>query len=240
MNPILSRIGRQYTLYDADSLDQAEPELFKVQYHRDRGQLRGEAPGRGRARFLSLTAGMAVLRHYHRGGWMRLFGDRYLWTGLENSRALREWRLLAKLHRRGLPVPRPMTTRVVRHGIFYRADIITGMIENSRSLASHLQQAPLSPELWQRVGRCIRGFHEAGVYHADLNAHNILLDGQGKVYLIDFDRGRLRSNGQRWKKRNLSRLLRSLSKLKNKHHPFAFNEDDFKRLQEGYLTYPLP
>ncbi|MCP4406747.1 MAG: 3-deoxy-D-manno-octulosonic acid kinase [Gammaproteobacteria bacterium] len=238
MNPILSGIGRQYTLYDADYLDQAEPELFQVQTHRDSGRLRGHATGRGEAWFLSLNAGTAVLRHYHRGGWMRILGDRYLWTGLENTRALREWRLLAKLHRLGLPVPRPMAALVVRRGVFYRADIIIAMIENSRSLASNLQQAPLSPELWRRVGRCIREIHEADVYHADLNAHNILLDAQDKVYLIDFDRGRLRANGRRWKKRNLSRLMRSLIKLKNKHHPFAFNEKDFNSLQEGYVTYP--
>ncbi len=236
MNPILSGIGRQYTLYDADSLDQAEPELFKVQHHRGLGELRGEASGRGKAWFLSLKAGMAVLRHYHRGGWMRILGDRYLWMGLERTRALREWRLLANLHGLGLPVPRPMAARVVRRGVFYRADIITAMIENSRSLASNLQQAPLSAELWRRVGRCLREFHEAGVYHADLNAHNILLDGQGKVYLIDFDRGRLRSSGQRWKNRNLSRLLRSLSKLNRQHLVFAFNKQDFQWLREGYVT----
>lgn len=234
MNPIVSGIGHQYTLYDADFLDKAEPELFKIQYHRGLGDLRGEATGRGRAWFLSLKAGMAVLRHYHRGGWMRIFGDSYLWTGLERTRALREWRLLAKLHSLGLPVPRPMATQVVRRGVFYRADIIMSMIENSRSLASNLQEAPLSPEIWRRVGHCIREFHEAGVYHADLNAHNILLDVQGEVYLIDFDRGRLRSNGQRWKNRNLSRLLRSLKKLKNQHGVFAFNKQDFKCLQEGY------
>jgi len=51
--------------------------------------------------------------------------------------------------------------------------------------------------------------HAAGADHADLNAHNILLDGDGVVSVIDFDRGRLR-NGGSWMRRNLARLQRCL------------------------------
>ena len=43
----------------------------------------------------------------------------------------------------------------------------------------------------RRSRACIGG----GVDHADLNAHNILLDGRGAVSVIDFDRGRVRERG---------------------------------------------
>ena len=45
----------------------------------------------------------------------RLFGDRYLFTGEQRTRSAREFRLLAELSRRGLPVPAPIASRYVRH-----------------------------------------------------------------------------------------------------------------------------
>ena len=59
---------------------------------------------------------------------------------------------------------------------------------NSEPLAARLSKGPLSLTQWIAIGRCIRRFHDAGVCHADLNAHNILLTPE-QVYLIDFDRG---------------------------------------------------
>lgn len=234
MNPILNCIGTQYSLYDADVLSGAKATLFDVEYYRNHGALQGNAQGRGRAWFISLQEGPAVLRHYRRGGWMRILGDCYLWLGLERTRALREWRLLAELTRLGLPVPRPLATQVIRRGIVYRADIITRRIENSHSLAVRLKASPLSLQEWAGLGRCIRRFHDAGVYHADLNAQNILLDAQGGIYLIDFDRGKIKGEGKGWKHRNLARLLRSLNKFRRRHSHFFFNLVDFEWLKKGY------
>jgi 3-deoxy-D-manno-octulosonic acid kinase len=58
----------------------------------------------------------------------------------------------------------------------------------------------------------IARFHGAGVWHADLNAHNVLVSPAG-IYLIDFDRGRLRAPADDWQQANLQRLRRSLVKL---------------------------
>jgi 3-deoxy-D-manno-octulosonic acid kinase len=55
-------------------------------------------------------------------------------------------------------------------------------------------------------------FHRAGVWHADLNAHNVLVTADG-LYLIDFDRGRMRIPSPAWQQANLQRLRRSLLKL---------------------------
>lgn len=234
MNPILSCIGTRYSLYDADVLSTAKVAFFDVQYHRDQGTLQGDAQGRGRAWFISMQGDSAVLRHYRRGGWMRFLGDRYLWTGIERTRALREWRLLAKLTGLGLPVPRPLAAQVVRRGIVYRADIITRRIENSHSLAVWLQTSSLSLQEWAGLGQCIRRFHNAGVYHADLNAQNILLDSSGRIYLIDFDRGKITGQGSAWKGENLARLFRSLNKFRRGNSHFAFNLVDFEWLKKGY------
>ena len=71
---------------------------------------------------------------------------------------------------------------------------------------------PLAPAAWHAIGSCVRRFHDAGVCHADLNAHNVLLDADGGVHLVDFDRGSIRAPGA-WRTANLARLERSLAKL---------------------------
>lgn len=170
--------------------------------------------GRGHAAFVETPAGDCVLRHYHRGGLVaRLSRDRYLWTGAARTRAFREFRLLARLAGAGLPVPRPVAARYVRDGLHYRADLLTRRIAGAQTLAERLAAGTLTPQLATQVGGTIAAFHEAQAWHADLNAHNVLVDDSGKAWLIDFDRGRLRKPNRIWQEGNLARLRRSLDKL---------------------------
>jgi 3-deoxy-D-manno-octulosonic acid kinase len=160
------------------------------------------------------TSSNWVLRHYRRGGLIaKLLSDQYLWLGAAATRSFREWRLLHFLRSRHLPVPIPIAARYVRRGLSYRADLITEEIAHTRSLAQRLTEARLSPELWQRVGFTLARFHAIGVYHADLNANNILLDNSDEVHVLDFDRGRVREPKSAWIQGVLARLLRSLTKL---------------------------
>ena len=78
-------------------------------------------------------------------------------------------------------------------------------------------------------------FHRAGVWHADLTAHNILLDQDGRSYLLDFDRGRLRRPGH-WRQRNLARLLRSLRKIRPQVSETAYPEPQWQWLLAGYAA----
>src|SRR5262249_40990674 len=136
-------------------------------------------------------------------------GDRYLWTGAERTRGFVEFRLLAQLAERGLPVPGPVATRFVRHGARYTADLITREIPQASTLAELLRADRADADVAARVGRTLAAFHNAGAYHADLNAHNVLLDAS-TVWLIDFDRGELRAPARAWQQANLARLKRSL------------------------------
>ena len=193
------------------------PHSFDPDYWRDAGRVVGEAPGRGASLFLDASpferGARWVLRPYRRGGLVaRLSDDRYLWTGLERTRAFRECRLTAELHTRGLPVPRPVAARVTRHGLTYRAALITVCIPGARALASLVENDEAGDALLARVGTTIRRFHDVGLDHVDLNARNLLIDSQGKVWLIDLDRCRLRPKGT-WQADNLARLERSLAKF---------------------------
>ena len=101
------------------------------------------------------------------------------------------------------------------------------------TLAEKCQQQGMSKELWKRIGLCIRKFHSHGVYHADLNANNILLDQDDMVYLIDFDKGETRSRGA-WEMENLNRLHRSLLKLQSLHDGFEFSEEEWGEMMDAY------
>ncbi len=178
------------------------------------GKLDTHSGGRGEVAFVDTPIGACALRHYHRGGLAaRVCADRYLWTGAARTRAFREFRLLADLANLGLPVSPPVAARYVRDGLRYRADLLTRRIENTETLAIRLARASLDPALAQRIGLAIARLHAANVWHADLNAHNILVDDKGVVWLIDFDRGRVRKPKLAWQQANLARLRRSLDKL---------------------------
>ncbi|MGH8307776.1 MAG: 3-deoxy-D-manno-octulosonic acid kinase [Gammaproteobacteria bacterium] len=205
---------RGFILYDDALASYAGEELFSAGHWAQHAALRGAAGGRGNTWIVAGGNGEWVLRHYRRGGLVRhISRDYYLWQGLENTRPWREWKLLAELYRDGLPVPQPVAAQAIRHGLAYRGDLVTRLIPDTHSLAARLKDT--SPEFlpWPNIGACIRRFHNAGVYHADLNAHNILVDSRNDVYLIDFDRGERRSPSVQWQEANLKRLLRSLRKL---------------------------
>jgi 3-deoxy-D-manno-octulosonic acid kinase len=236
-------------LYDASRAGNLSTEAFDPVLLARRGQVVGEARGRGTAWFLSVQNHAWVLRHYRRGGLMRsLSRDQYWWRGEEGTRSFAEWQLTYHLHRAGLPVPAPIAARYRKQGFGYRGDIITERLTNVCSLAQAVESAPLSLLTWIAIGRCLRRFHELGVCHADLNAHNIMI-GQNsnsqsdapheRVYLIDFDRGSLRKPGF-WQDANLVRLRRSLEKIAWGLPPERFTEDDWHGLLDGYQQLPAP
>ena len=177
-----------------------------------------------------------VLKHYQRGGKMAaLLGDRYIGLTCGRSRSFNEWRLLRHMRELKLPVPLPVAANCTRHGIFYRADLVTRQIHNVVTLADHLMHGKCEKAGWQGIGACIRRFHDASIYHADLNARNILLNADsGDIYLIDFDKGGMRYLGDAWKASNLARLQRSLLKFKSLNRVFHFDQNDWNALLDGY------
>ncbi len=224
-------------LYDASRIGNATGELLQARHWQALGAVSRPPGGRGDAYFIEADGQSWVLRHYRRGGWIaRWSQDSYLWTGEARTRPFREWRLLDDMHRSGLPVPAPVAAGYRRHGLSYTGDLITERIEDALPLSALLARGALAPESWQAVGRCIRRFHDAGVWHADLNAHNILLRAaDGAVFLIDFDRGRRRAPGA-WANKNLQRLRRSLDKVMRTVPQGHFCDADWDALMRGYTT----
>lgn len=222
-------------VYDASRLRKPHPHLFSREFWRDAAALEEVTGGRGSVCFLRTEQGSWVLRHYRRGGLIaRISADSYLWLGAARTRSFVEWRLLARLRELELPVPAPIAAGYVRSGLTYRADLITAEVPGARTLADWMLADSVSADAWRRVGRTVAAFHAHGVHHADLNAHNILLSGAPDapdVYLIDFDRGRIRARGA-WERQVLERLHRSLQKISRQRNA-AFGVEQWGWLLEG-------
>jgi 3-deoxy-D-manno-octulosonic acid kinase len=222
-------------LYDASRAGNATANWFDPYWWSERTTLRHSSEGRGAALFIDSPGRPLVLRHYRRGGLAaQLSRDRYLWRGEMATRAVAEWMLLYHMRRAGLPVPAPIAARYQRQGLGYSADLITERIEDTHSLAQYLREEALPLEGWTAIGRCLRLFHSAGVCHADLNAHNVLIGPRQRIWLIDFDRGRLRRPGF-WCDGNLVRLRRSVEKVSDALPPDRFCETDWFALLGGYF-----
>jgi len=229
----LAPTARGAMLYDASRCDQPDERIFARDHWRVRGALEESAGGRGTVAFIRDGERRWVLRHYRRGGLVaRLLGDSYLWTGANRTRPFREWRLLRELRAAGLPVPEPVAARYERRGLFYRADLITGEMPTRRTLAHALAAARLDAATWRAIGACVGRLHALGVHHADLNAHNLLLGDDGSVYVLDFDRGRIRPRGA-WQQAVLGRLQRSLRKVTTGLPPDRFDDAAWQALLAG-------
>lgn len=201
-------------------------------------RLLGSSKGRGITWFLNTEKELgvnSVLRHYYRGGLFgKLVKDRYFFQSYEKTRAMQEFRLLAQLSQWQIPVPRPIAIRVKRQCCFYQADILLEKIADTQDLSQYLQTNSLTPAQYQQIGQLIRLLHDHQVHHSDLNIHNILVDKQGKFWLIDFDKCQIQQ-GNEWKQGNLDRLLRSFNKEKGRLK-IRFEQADWQTLLQGYST----
>lgn len=232
LTPYRNADGEGAIVFDASQLRQVDPRWFDPQQWGERAQP-VEGSGRGGAWFIDASHGPCVLRQYRRGGWAARFSqDRHLWRGIAKVRSFVEFRLLRELRRKSLPVPSPIAASYVRRGLGYRASILLERLVDVRSLADLAVMSPQDAP-WTDTGRMIARFHRAGLDHADLNAHNLLFDAEGKGWVIDLDRGALRIPETRWREANLSRLKRSLLKVSDPR-PMADVEADYARLRAAY------
>ncbi len=211
MKSVIHKESSLAIAYDASLMEMPTVDYFSVDYWRSKQALEGEAVGRGSAWFINTAFGPVVLRQYLRGGWVaKISRQSYFFSTVSRSRPFREYHLLAALYDLGLPVPKPVTALCEFHGIISSGALMTARISSAQTLADVL---PGNEGIWGDVGKCIRRFHDAGVWHADLNARNILLDADLRVFLIDFDRARFTPGKVVNGEGNLKRLKRSLVKL---------------------------
>lgn len=249
-----------YYLFNTGIAD-ADVSIFDIPFDKgDSGKVSNEPSrntnGRGSVYFKTTNTAngniRVVIKKYQRGGMVRHINKSLYWHRHHSeSRVWHEFHLLNNMTALGLPVPTPVAGRVTRKlPQWYSSTIVTREIEHAVTLAEKLHRSVSGnsdEELWVATGRTIKRFHDANVYHADLNASNILIADSGDIYLIDFDKGRFRTDHRAdWKQDNLQRLKRSLLKFKRggvnresslaPHHGsgFRFSDDGWQLLLSGY------
>ena len=229
------RQGSRHILYDMDAVPQFSPDWFDPEVLKRAVATRKMHAGRTSALFFEMWGGEFVLKHYQRGGLPgRFLRDSYFYLSEIAVRSFREWRMLVSLRRLGLPAPAPCAAGYRRVALGYTAALITRHLP-AEPLSQTLVQSSLPAEQWHALGTVLRRFHRHGVYHADLNAHNVLINAdQGHIFLIDFDRARLMASDAARLKHNLHRLRRSLNKLKAQRPDLKYEERDFSELLAGY------
>ena len=222
MTSQVTKINQSIILYNDRLMNDIDENIFEIDFWKMDQQAHSQSKGRGTVYFVKIQDEPCVLRHYNRGGFVsRLVEDQYLWMGERYTRSFKEWHLLNYMVEKQLPVPIPVAARYVRHGICYKADIITREIPDIESLSDKLLGNLMTEELWKKIGECIAKFHDQGFFHMDLNAENIQIDQNNQVFLLDFDKGKVSEPSRRLSDSNLMRLKRSIAKV-TKANQLAF------------------
>ena len=213
------RSGPLRILLDSRLATEPEAGWFDPDWWRARDAVLAELGGRGQALAVESPMGEAVLRVYHRGGLaQRLSKSSYVYTGPDRTRPFAEWRVTRRLLEAGLPVPEPLAAAFKRHGPllrpFYWGALLTRRIPDAKPLPKTAGR--MESEDWENLGKMLGKAASAGLRHPDLNANNILMDSNGKFWLLDFDRTWIANNafdpGPM-----IGRLQRSMRKLGIEH-----------------------
>ena len=222
MSNLLIHDNENIIIYADDLIKDINKDFFESKTWLDLENTDVVRTGRGETIFFECQNQKCVLKHYQRGGiFGRYIKDRYLWTGINGARSIREFNRLNELIKMGLPVPKTIAARVKRSGTTYTADLITTEIENTKTLSELIRIDEVSNDVWKAIGHCLRLFNDKEVYHPDLNTNNILIDTKPSVYLIDFDSASRLHQKIASPKKTLNRFRRSLEKTYDK------NEKDF-------------
>ena len=226
-------INSHVMLFDEEHFPKPTPKMFTGQYWQTQNAITGQAKGRGTTYFFQHNNNEYVLRHYRRGGLIgKVLSDQYLYIGLEQSRAWQEFKLLQYMQTLDLACPTPIAAMLNKSGLYYQADIISTKIQGAQDLHHILLDRILSTDVWQKIGQTIAEFHNHQIYHHDLNIHNIMLDAEHGVWLIDFDKCGIRQ-GKNWKKSNMARLKRSFEKEKRLGN-IHWQSADWQKLMAAY------
>jgi len=157
------------------------------------------------------------------------------------SKGRKEWSIAFEMHKRNLPIPKPLGwmerihRRFVQESYYLSEAFGSGLslIEESVKLGDHF---PLN-----ELATTIKKFHDAGLCHKDLHAGNVLWDGQS-LFLTDLHRSKiLRNLSLRQRLWNLSLLFHSLRSVWGEKEQSKFMEAYFEgesfclREKEEYL-----
>lgn len=150
---------------------------------------------RGAVERISINGKSFVARLYRRGGLvqkcLKVTFLRSFLQSIQDARPFKEYESLEELYLAGLHVPQPAAI-LVKWGplkLWYRAMLVTREIENAKTLLELLDSEEAKVSRWiASAASLIADVLNRGFFHVDLHLGNVLVDAQGEVYIIDFDK----------------------------------------------------
>ena len=156
--------------------------------------------------------GPVAVKYYTRGGLIRhLVAKRYLKLGKTRSR--KEYEIMQRVERFGIRVPAPLVY-AFQGRLFYRAWLVTREIPGALSIArlsleNEKRARLVMKAAIEQISRLIANH----VLHADLHPGNIVIDQNDRVFLVDFDKGRIcHKTREKLKRYYLARWKRAVVK----------------------------
>jgi hypothetical protein len=207
-----------------------------------------EALWRGDAdRFLYASAPLQVKDRCtvvrHDGATGPLLVKRHTWGGLWRTVRL-SWRQSAARHcariafflaQHGIPTPRPRAVLEERVGPFgFRSYLVTDFVEGTDLYRYIRFGSPTNAELRhvaRQVANIWRRLVELGISHNDTKPENFIVDEELNVWLIDFEKLRLRGKAPRQRQRQIADVKNFLH-IRGWHHqasPRQIFLDEFMR-----------
>ncbi|MGA7873527.1 MAG: lipopolysaccharide kinase InaA family protein [Candidatus Binatus sp.] len=178
------------------------------------------AGNRGSAFRLDLGGGLELfVRHGRRGGMIAsILSDIYVGT---TPRPLTEIAVTIEAMRRGVPVAEPMGAMVEWIGpALYRGFFLTRAVRGMTlwEFVKTDDDPTVRGHVLAQARAAIDTMHQKGLFHADLNLHNLLVTQAREsftVIIIDLDKARLFDAplSPAMRRANLARLIRSARKL---------------------------
>jgi 3-deoxy-D-manno-octulosonic acid kinase len=168
--------------------------------------------------------GPIVVKEYLRGGLVRHLVTRtHLWR--IRRRPEREFTMLARAALAGARVPVPVAT-ATRGRLLYRGWLVTRLVADARPLIEVCDDDERVRDILRDVARQIELLVRSSILHRDLHPGNVIVDADGRAWLVDFDRAFVSPWPARWmrwvyrarwlravRKHRLPQVLAGLSEL---------------------------
>lgn len=178
--------------------------------------------GRGTMPALEIEPGTharVLVRKYRRGGLLRFFLPDVFFS---QGRSFDELAVTLAAARAGIPVAEIVAVARLRTaGILHRHYLVSRELPDCCDLPAWFQAGAANEDvetLARSLAGLVRRMHDSGLYHADLNLKNILVNREDarRLFIIDWDKSTLRQRplGQVARQRNVIRLCRSAAKLR--------------------------
>ena len=176
-----------------------------------------------------LGLGRVFIKHYARGGLLRFVSSDTFLKFKGASRPEAEYDMLTRVRSLGVNVPKPLAF-VTRGSWRYRGWLVTEELQGTRTLVEVGEsEDEVLHKAISEVARQLSILIDHRILHIDFHPGNVLVDRNGEIFLVDFDKARVAGLGEyalrewyirRWRraviKHKLPQLLNELIALKLK------------------------